>query len=96
MNRIGALARGPVALLSPCIAARPMGHATVEVKRWLPHGARLGIDIGGVWMRVGDVRNPERCGFRPSAEDWVAMIIRIIVNTNMHIISKVSGSGTAV
>ena len=47
----------------------------VLVRHRLMHGARLGIDIGGVLMRIGDVRNPGRCGFRPGAEDWVAMMI---------------------
>ena len=61
------------------------------------HGARLGIDIGGVLMRIGsDVRNLERCGFRPGAEDWVAMMIGSLGGTrcNVYIISRVGGSGT--
>ena len=45
-------------------------------------------------MRIGDVRNPERCGFRPGAEDWVATMIGSIGKTNVHIISRVGGSGT--
>ena len=45
----------------PSIAAEPVDHGTVEVRRRLTDGARLGIDIGGVLMRIGDIRNPERC-----------------------------------
>ena len=33
---------------------------TVEVRHRLIHGARLGIDIGGILMRIGDVRKPEK------------------------------------
>ena len=58
------------------------------------HGARLGIDVGGVLMRIGDVRNLGRCGFRPGAEDWVAMMTGSLGDTNVHIISRVGGSGT--
>ena len=36
----------------------PVDRGTVEVGHRLSHGARLGIDIGGVLMRTGDVRNP--------------------------------------
>ena len=50
--------------------AEPVDLGTVEVRHRLMHGARLGIDIGGVLLRIGDVRNPERCGFRLGAEDW--------------------------
>ena len=71
-----------------------MDHGTVEVRHRLTHGVRLGIDIGGVLMRIGDVRKPEGCGFRLGAEDWVAMMIRSLGDTNVHIISRVSGSGT--
>ena len=39
--------------------AAPVDRGTVEVRHRLSHGARLGIDIGGVLMRTGDVRNPE-------------------------------------
>jgi hypothetical protein len=39
--------------------AEPVDRGTVEVRHRLMHGARLGIDIGGVLMRIGDVRNPE-------------------------------------
>ena len=39
--------------------AAPVDRGTVEVGHRLSHGARLGIDIGGVLMRTGDVRNPE-------------------------------------
>ena len=39
--------------------AAPVDRGTVEVRHRLMHGARLGIDIGGVLMRIGDVRNPE-------------------------------------
>ena len=52
------------------------------------HGARLGIDIGGVLTRIGDVRNLERCGFRPAAEDRVAKRTGSLGDTNMHIISN--------
>ena len=41
----------------PSIAAEPVDHGTVEVRHRLTYGARLGIDIGGVLMRIGDVRN---------------------------------------
>ena len=71
-----------------------MDHGTVEVRDRLMHGARLGIGIGGVLMRIGNVRNTVRCGFRRGAEDWVAMMIGIIGNTSVHIISRVSGSDT--
>ena len=70
-----------------------MGHGTVEVTHRLTHGARLGSDVGGVLMRIGDVRNPERCGFRLGAEDRVAMMVRSIGHNNAHIISRASGSG---
>ena len=45
-------------------------------------------------MRIGDVRHPEQCGFRPGAEDWVTTMITELCATNMHITTKVSGSGT--
>jgi len=45
-------------------------------------------------MRIGDVRNREGCGFRLGAEDWVAMMIRSLRGTNVHIISRVGGSST--
>ena len=78
----------------PSIAAEPVDHGTVEVRHRLMHGARLGIDIGGVLMRIGEVRKPERCGFRLAAEDWVAMMIHSLGDTNVHIISRVGVSGT--
>ena len=80
-------------LLSPPLSL-PGVAPVVTVAHRLPRGARLGIDIGGVLMRIGDVRHPEQCGFRPGAEDWVAMTITELGATNTHIISKVSGSGT--
>ena len=55
------------------------------------HGARLGIDLAGVLMRIGDVRNPARCSLRPGAEDWV---IRSLGDTSVHIISRGGRSGT--
>ena len=85
---------GTTGLELPSIAAEPVDHGTVDVRHRLMHGARLGIDVGGVLMRICDVRNPERCGFRPGAEDWVAMLIRSLGDTNAHIINRVSGSGT--
>ena len=39
--------------------AEPVERGTVEVRHTLKHGARLGIDVGGVLMRIGDVRTPE-------------------------------------
>ena len=36
----------------------------------------------------------KKCGFRPGAEDWVAMMIGSLGDTNVHIISRVGGSGT--
>ena len=54
----------------------------------------MGIDLGGVLMRIGYVRHPEQCGFRPGAEDWVAMMITELGATNTHIINMVNGSGT--
>ena len=50
--RVGPGAKG---LELPPIAAEPVDHGTVEVRHRLMHGARLGIDIGGVLMRIGDV-----------------------------------------
>ena len=47
------LAPGP-RLELPSIAAEPVDHGAVEVGRRLTHGARLGIDISGVLMRIGD------------------------------------------
>ena len=92
LSRIGVLTQGPL-----CRQASPQGPCppppTVVARHWLPRGARLGIDIGGVLMRIGDVRHPEQCGFRPGAEDWVAMMISELGATNTHIISRVSGSG---
>ena len=80
-------------LLSPPLSL-PDAAPVVTVARRLPRGARLGIDIGGgVLMHIGDVRHPEQCGFRPGAEDWVAMMITELGATNTHIISRVSGSG---
>ena len=35
----------------------------------------------------------KRCGFRRGAEDWVAMMIGSLGSTNVHIISRVGGSG---
>ena len=50
---------GTTGLELPSMAeAEPVDSGTVEVRRRLMHGARLGIDIGGVMMRTGDVRNP--------------------------------------
>ncbi len=85
---------GAKGLKLPSIAAGPVDHGSADFRHRLTHGARLGIEIGGVLMRVGDVRNPERCGFRPGAEDWVAMMNCSLGDTNVHIISRVSGSGT--
>jgi len=50
---------GTTGLELPSIAAEPVERGTVEVRHRLAHGARLGIDMGGVLMRIGDVRNPE-------------------------------------
>jgi hypothetical protein len=36
----------------------------------------------------------QKCGFRPGAEDWVVMMIGGLGDTNVHIISRVGGSGT--
>ena len=61
------------------------------------HGARSGIDSGGALMRIsGEVRNLEfeRCGCRPAGEDRVAMMTDSLGDTNVHIISRVEGSGT--
>ncbi len=45
---------GTTGLELPSIAAEPVDHGTVEVRRQrLTHGARLGIDIGSVLMRIG-------------------------------------------
>jgi len=97
LSRIGALARGTTGLELPSMAeseAEPVDRGTVKVRHRLMHEARLGIDIGCVLMRIRDVRNPERCGFRPGAEDWVAMMMGSLGDTNVHIISRVGGSGT--
>ena len=51
---------GTTGLELPAMAeAEPVDRGTVEVRHRLMHGARLGIDIGGVLMRTGDVRNPD-------------------------------------
>ena len=47
---------GTTALVLPVIAAEPVDHGTVEVRHRLTHGARLGIDIGGVRPRIGGSR----------------------------------------
>ena len=39
--------------------AEPVDRGTVELRHRSMHGARLGIDIGGVLMSIGDVRNPK-------------------------------------
>ena len=56
---------GTTALVLPFIAAEPMDHGTVEVRRRLTHGARLGIDAGGVLVRIGDVRKTETVRLPP-------------------------------
>ena len=65
-------------------STRPLAYMVgIRIKRCRP--LRLG----------GDVRNPGRCGFRPGAEDWVAMMICRLGDTNVHIIiNRVSASGT--
>ena len=84
MSRIGGVGPGNTGLELPSIAAEPVDHGTVEIRHRLMHGVRLGIDLPGVLMRVGDVRNPARCSFRLGAEDY----------TNVHIISGGGGSCT--
>ena len=45
--------------------AAPVDRGTVEVGHRFSHGARLGIDIGGVFLRIGDDRNPEKVRLPP-------------------------------
>ena len=56
---------GTKGLKLPSIAAEPVDHGTVEVRHRLTHGALLGIDIGGVLMRIGEVRKPGKVRFPP-------------------------------
>ena len=47
------------------IAEEPVDHGTAEVRHGLMHGARLGIDIGGVLMRIGEVRKTGKVRLPP-------------------------------
>ena len=42
--------------LLPWHEAEPADRGTMELRHRLMHGARLGIDIGGVMMRIGETR----------------------------------------
>jgi hypothetical protein len=53
-------------------------------------GSRLGIDVGGVLIRMGVGRALSRNGFRHGAQQWVKCMVANLGKDAVHIISRVS------